>query len=209
MRSLAHFCLGKGTVLQAGQTYAQYENMVEGMQAGILHSTHIFNAMSRLDHRDPNAAGAILIHSEMSCEIIADGHHVHPDVIRLLIRDKPNDKIVLVTDSLKPTEQAEGPFYANGAEQVFRCGFFRRKSDDVITGSALTMLRGLRNLVKAGMSVSDATSAASFNPAQIMGYSGQGALARGKRADITVFDENFNARIVMVGGKIVGGSAAA
>ncbi|MCL2557894.1 MAG: amidohydrolase family protein, partial [Treponema sp.] len=93
--------------------------------------------------------------------------------------------------------------------QVFRCGFFRRKSDDVITGSALTMLRGLRNLVKAGMSVSDATSAASFNPAQIMGYSGQGALARGKRADITVFDENFNARIVMVGGKIVGGSAAA
>jgi N-acetylglucosamine-6-phosphate deacetylase len=114
MRELALYCIKKGIVLQAGHTDANYENMAEGMQAGILHSTHLFNAMSRMDHRNPNAVGAILIHPEMSCEIIADGFHVHRDLFKLLLRDKPIDKIVLVTDGLKPTEQAEGPFFANG-----------------------------------------------------------------------------------------------
>ena len=77
MRELALDCLKKGIVLQAGHTDAMYENMVEGMQAGILHSTHLFNAMSQLHHRNPGAVGAVLIHPEMSCEIIADGVHVH------------------------------------------------------------------------------------------------------------------------------------
>jgi N-acetylglucosamine-6-phosphate deacetylase len=112
MRELALFCIKKGIVLQAGHTDAEYGNMLEGMQAGILHSTHLFNAMRRLDHRNPNAVGAILIHTEMSCEIIADGFHVHPDLLKLLLRDKPIDKIVLVTDGLKPTGQKEGPFFS-------------------------------------------------------------------------------------------------
>ncbi len=123
MRELALYCLKKGIVLQAGHTDAKYENMTEGMQAGILHSTHLFNAMSRLNHRNPNAAGAVLIHPEMACEIIADGVHVHPDLIKLLQRDKPLDKIVLITDALKPTEQKNGPFLANG-EEVVQTGFF-------------------------------------------------------------------------------------
>jgi len=205
MRSLALFCIKKGIVLQAGHTDAKYENMVEGMQAGILHSTHLFNAMSRLDHRNPNAAGAILIHSEISCEIIADGFHVHPDLLQLLIRDKPIDKIVLVTDGLKPTEQKEGPFMANGEEVVFRDGAFRRVRDDVIAGSGLTMARGVRNLVESGISLSNAVRTASFNPAHIMGYILQGAIIPGRLADITVFDKNFDIRLVMVGGKIVQG----
>ncbi|MGL4986841.1 MAG: N-acetylglucosamine-6-phosphate deacetylase, partial [Treponemataceae bacterium] len=100
MRELALYCLKKEIVLQAGHTCAEYDHMVEGMQAGILHSTHIFNAMTSMSHRNPNAAGAILIHPEMSCEIIPDGFHVHPDIIKLLFRDKPVDKIVMITDSL-------------------------------------------------------------------------------------------------------------
>jgi len=205
MRSLALFCIKKGIVLQAGHTDAKYENMVEGMQAGILHSTHLFNAMSRLDHRNPNAAGAILIHSEISCEIIADGFHVHPDLLPLLIRDKPIDKIVLVTDSLKPTEQQGGPFFANGEEVVFQGRAFQRVSDGTIAGSGLTMIRGVQNLVNAGMSLSNAVRTASFNPAHIMGYVMQGAIIPGRLGDITVFDKNFDIRLVMVGGKIVKG----
>jgi len=74
----------------------------------------MFNAMSRLHHRNPNAVGAVLIQSDLSCEIIADGLHVHPDLIRLLFRDKPEGNIVLVTDSLKPTKQAaNAPMFAN------------------------------------------------------------------------------------------------
>ncbi|MDR0877490.1 MAG: N-acetylglucosamine-6-phosphate deacetylase [Treponema sp.] len=202
MRELALYCIKKGIVLQAGHTDAKYENMVEGMQAGIFHSTHLFNAMSRLDHRNPNAAGAILIHPEMSCEIIADGFHVHPDLIKLLRRDKPLDKIVLVTDGLKPTEQTAGPFFANGEEVVFHDGVFHRKADDVIAGSALTMIRGIENLTKFGFSLEEAVETASFNPAQVMRYTNQGAIIPGWLADITVFDKTFAILAVVTGGII-------
>jgi N-acetylglucosamine-6-phosphate deacetylase len=200
MRELALYCIKKGIVLQAGHTDAKYENMVEGMQAGILHSTHLFNAMSKLDHRNPNAVGAILIHPEMSCEIIADGYHVHPDLFKLLLRDKPIDKIVLVTDSLKPTEQQEGPYFANGEEVIFRDGVFHRKTDDIIAGSGLTMIRGVQNLTSFGFSLEDAVKAASFNPAQVMRYRGKGSIIPGSDADLVVFGQDFNIRAVTVAG---------
>jgi len=215
MRELALYCIKKGIVLQAGHTNADYGNMAEGMQVGILHSTHLFNAMRRLDHRNPNAVGAILIHPEMSCEIIADGFHVHPDLFKLLLRNKTIDKIVLITDSLKPTEQKEGPFFANNEEvycptlldcptgQDFNGGVFLRKSDDVIAGSGLTMIRGIKNLVASGFSFEDAVKTATFNPAQIMRYYNQGAIVPGRYADITVFDSEFKIRLVMIGGKII------
>jgi N-acetylglucosamine-6-phosphate deacetylase len=176
------------------------------MQVGILHSTHLFNAMRRLDHRNPNAVGAILIHEEMSCEIIADGFHVHPDLFKLLLREKHIEKIILVTDALKPTGQQEGPLFANGEEVVFHDGAFHRVSDDVIAGSGLTMIRGIRNLVHAGFSVEGAVKTASTNPAQIMRYINQGARIPGKRADITVFNKDFNSQTVMINGKIAYGN---
>jgi N-acetylglucosamine-6-phosphate deacetylase len=202
MRELALFCIKKGIILQAGHTDALYENMVEGMQAGILHATHFFNAMSRLDHRNPNAVGAILTHPEMSCEIIADGAHVHPTLFKLLARNKPIDKIVLITDSLKPTGQKAGPFYANGEEVVFHDGLFHRKTDDVIAGSGLTMIRGIQNLVHFGFSLEDAVKTAGFNPAQVMRYNRKGSIIPGTDADLTVFDSDFKVRAVLVEGRV-------
>jgi N-acetylglucosamine-6-phosphate deacetylase len=202
MRELALFCIKKGIVLQAGHTDAKYDNMVEGMQAGILHSTHLFNAMSRMDHRNPNAVGAILIHPEMSCEIIADGFHVHPDLFKLLLRDKSIDRIVLVTDGLKPTEQEKWPFFANGEEVVFHDGLFHRKIDDVIAGSALTMIRGVKNLVKFGFSLEDAVRTASSNPANVMRYRNKGSIIPGSDADIVVFNSDFTVLAVTVGGEL-------
>ena len=203
MRELALFCIKRGIILQAGHTDAEYENMVEGMQKGILHSTHLFNAMKRMDHRNPNAVGAILIHHEMSCEIIADGFHVHPDLFKLLLRNKRTDKIVLVTDGLKSTEQTEGPFLANNEEVYFKNGVFYRKSDNVIAGSGLTMIRGIQNLILGGFSLEDAVKTATQNPAHIMRYNNQGAIIPGHYADITVFDKNFDVKHVMIGGKII------
>jgi N-acetylglucosamine-6-phosphate deacetylase len=202
MRELALFCVKKGIVLQAGHTDARYENMVEGMQVGILHSTHLFNAMSRLDHRNPNAVGAILIHPEMSCEIIADGYHVHPDLMKLIKRDKPIDKIVLVTDALKPTEQQEGPFFANGEEVILREGVFHRKMDDVIAGSSLTMIRGVQNLVEYGFSIEEAVKTAGTNPAQVMRFNRKGTIIPGNDADLVVFDSQFTILATVVGGAL-------
>jgi len=202
MRELALFCLKKGIVLQAGHTDAKYENMVEGMQAGILHSTHLFNAMSKMEHRNPNAVGAILIHPEMSCEIIADGFHIHPDLYKLLRRVKPIEKIVLITDALKTTEQAKGPLIANGEEVIFQDGVFRRKSDGVINGSALTMIRGVKNLVSSGFTLEEAIKTASFNPAQIMHYRSKGSITPGYDADLVVFSRDFKVLAVVAGGVI-------
>lgn len=200
MRELALFCISHNIVLQAGHTNATYENMLEGMQAGILHSTHFFNAMSRLHHRDPGAVGAILIHPELSCEIIADGKHVHPDLIRLLMRDKPQDKVVLVTDALKPTEQHACILYANNEEVEFVDGLFQRKSDGVIAGSALTMIRGVRNLVEWGVPLQQAVKFASANPAKIMQLGKRGQLVPGHEADIVVFNQSFDIQAVLRAG---------
>jgi len=202
MRELALYCADKGIVLQAGHTNARFEDMIEGMQAGIFHATHMFNAMSKLDQRNPGAVGAILTHREMSCEIIADGVHVHPNLFKLLMQNKPMDKIVLVTDSLKCTDESEKPLYANGEEMVFSGGLFKRKEDDVIAGSNLTMMRGVENLVKFGFSLEDAVRAASCNPAAVMRYSKKGMLVPGMDADIVVFDKDFSVLITIVGGKI-------
>jgi N-acetylglucosamine-6-phosphate deacetylase len=202
MRELALYCTRNGIILQAGHTGADYEQMLEGMQAGILHATHMFNAMSKLDQRNPNVVGAILTHPEVSCEIIADGIHVHPNLFKLLAQNKPMDKIILVTDSLKPTDQETEPFFANGEEMIFSGGLFRRKTDSVIAGSALTMIKGVQNLVKFGFSPENAVKAASTNPARVMRYAKKGLLATGMDADITVFDKEFNILITMVAGEI-------
>jgi N-acetylglucosamine-6-phosphate deacetylase len=203
MRELALYCMKRGIVLQAGHTDATYENMLEGMQAGILHSTHFFNAMSRLHHRDPGAVGAIMIHSELSCEIIADGKHVHPGLIKLLMRDKPVNKVVLVTDSLKPTEQQNCPLFANREEVYLEDGLFLRKSDDVIAGSSLTMIRGLSNLVKFGVPLENAIEMASSNPSRIIGLGKRGLIVPGYEADLVVFDESFRVLASMSGGRFL------
>ena len=203
MRELALHCIEKGVILQAGHTNAEYENIVEGIQVGILHSTHFFNAMSQLHHRNPGAVGAILIHPEMSCEIIADGVHVHPDLFKLLSRDKNMAQIVLVTDALSPTELKGERLYANGEEVVFKDGCFHRKADDVIAGSALTMKKAIKNIVQFGFPLTDAVKFASVNPARIMKYNHKGIIAPTYDSDIIVMDKLFSIKLVMAEGKIL------
>lgn len=203
MRELALHCIEKGVILQAGHTNAEYENIVEGIQVGILHSTHFFNAMSQLHHRNPGTVGAILIHPEMSCEIIADGVHVHPDLFKLLSRDKNRAQVVLVTDALTPTEQKGEHLFANGEEVVFKDGCFHRKSDDVIAGSSLTMKKAIKNIVEYGYPLSDAIKFACVNPARIMKYTHKGILAPTYDSDILVMDKQFSIKLVMIEGKIV------
>jgi N-acetylglucosamine-6-phosphate deacetylase len=201
MRELALYCMKKGIVLQAGHTDASYGQMVEGMQAGILHSTHFFNAMSGLHHRDPGAVGAIMIHPEISCEIIADGKHVDPNIILLLLRDKPFNRVVLVTDALKSTGQRGGPLISNHEEVVYTDGLFRRKKDDVIAGSALTMIAGIKNLSEFGIPLENAVEMASSNPSRIFGFRRQGLLVPGYLADITVFSRDFEVLATMINGR--------
>jgi N-acetylglucosamine-6-phosphate deacetylase len=121
---------------------------------------------------------------------------------KLLLRDKSVDKIVLITDALKPTEQAASPLFANGEEMIFQGGVFRRKTDNVIAGSALTMIKGVQNLVNYGFSLEDAVKTSSFNPAQVMRYRNKGAIIPGYDADLVVFSRNFKIMAVLTRGTI-------
>lgn len=201
MRELALYCVSKGIVLQAGHTNATYSQMVEGMQVRILHTTHLFNAMSRMHHRDPGAVGAVFIHPEISCELIADGIHINPEFIKFLLRCKPLDKLVLVTDSLKTTGQTTEPLIANG-DEVYLNKCFYRKSDDVIAGSALTMIDGVKNLVSFGLTIDQAIQMASTNPAKIMRREHLGLIAPGYDADLVVFDKEFKIHYTIIKGNI-------
>jgi len=203
MRDLALYCTKKGIVLSAGHSDASYENMMEGIQAGILHSTHFFNAMRPSHHRDPGVVGAIMIHPNVSCEIIGDGYHVHPAFIKLLMREKPSDKIILISDALRPTGQKEGKMTANNEEVYVKNGLVVRSADNSMAGSALTMSKGVQNLAEMGSPLDDALRMASTNPASLLGRQREtGFLLPGKDADIVVFDEDFNVILTMVKGDI-------
>ena len=197
------FCNAHHILMQGGHTNATYEEFLEGAKLGVRHATHLFNAMSPLQHRAPGAAGAVLITPEISCEIIADGVHVHPALVHFLGRVKPAGKVVLVTDALLPTGQAQGPFYANGEEVAFDGGVWKRKADHVIAGSALTMARGVKNLVDFGFSLPQAARCASTNPAEIIGLKNTGKLEVGHQADITLLDEHFEPVNTFINGQKV------
>lgn len=202
MRELALYCIGKGIVLQAGHTDATYAQMVEGIQVRIMHVTHLFNAMSRMHHRDPGAVGAVFIHPELSCEIIADGIHINPEIIKFLLNCKPLDKVVLVTDSLKPTKQKTKPFVANG-DEVYLDKCFYRKSDNVIAGSAMTMIDSVKNMVHFGISLEKAIEMATINPAKIMHREHLGFIAPGFDADLIVLNKNLSVLKTIIQGKIL------
>ena len=135
--------------------------------------------------------------NDFSCEVVADGVHVNPTIVSFLHRVKPLQNIVLVTDALLPTAQPNGPFFANGEEVVLEGGVWHRKADNVIAGSALTMLQGVKNLVAWGYPLADALLCATANPARLLGRSDLGVLQEGAAADLILLDKNLNLQKVI------------
>jgi N-acetylglucosamine-6-phosphate deacetylase len=173
--------------------------MMQAKSWGITHATHFCNAMSPFHHRAPGAIGAVMMDRDFSCEVIADGFHVHPSIVSFLKGAKGIEKIVLVTDALLPTGQLQGPFYANGEEVVLEGGVWRRKVDNIIAGSALTMLQGVKNLMSWGYSLEDAVTCASTNPARLIGREDLGVLKKGAAADLLLVDKNLSLQKVIHG----------
>lgn len=206
MRTLALEAQKRGIVLLAGHTDATYENIIEGMQCGILHTTHFFNAMSRLHHRNPGCVGAIMIQQDMKAEVICDGVHVHPELVKLLLREKPISNIVMVTDALKPTMQTEGELLANGMPAVLSGGaFVSRDNPELFLGSSLTLLKGLENVVSWGIPIDQAVQMASANPARIYNFNKKGALIPGYKADIAVINKDFSLAALFIEGRLARG----
>ena len=195
----------QGIVLLMGHTNATYEQAVCAMEKGILHATHTYNAMSDLQHKNPGVAGAALFHDQMHCELIADGVHVHKDLVTFTVKTKPADKVVLITDSLKPTALGPGRYEANGDAIVLgeKGAFVMEKDPSVLCGSALTLNVAVRNVASWANNTALAVRMATENPASVYGFGELGVLTKGRLADIAVFDRDFNATEVFVGGKLV------
>lgn len=198
MRELALYCVKKGIILQAGHTNATYDQMIEGMQANIMHVTHLFDAMRPLHHREPGVVGAALIHPEISCEIIGDGVHVNPNLIHLLLKSKPLSQIILITDALPPAKTILPP-----DSDLYLDKVFYRKKDNVINGSAISMLDAFHNMVSYGIPIEKVVRMACTNPAQIMKQSQIGLLLPNKKADIIVLDKNLNLIHTFIDGKLI------
>lgn len=200
IEKLAAYCNEKGVVMQIGHSDASYNQVQEAMMHNIRHITHLFNAMRPMHHREPGVVGATLIHSELSCEIIGDGVHVDSNLVNLLLKCKPLSQIVMITDSLYPakTDLSSAPdLYLN------KC--FYRKKDNVMNGSAISMLDGFRNLVSWGIPIEKAVRMTSTNPAQIMKQKQIGLLIPGNDADIIVLDKNLDLIYTIIQGKFVKG----
>ena len=193
------FCIQKNIVVQAGHTNATYEQMQTAFDKGVCRVTHFGNAMSGLHQRAPGVMGAVLNNPAISCEVIADGKHVHPALLELLRRVKPISQITAITDALRPTQQSHGPFLANAEEVVLAEGVWKRKSDNVTAGSALTMREALSQLLQAGYTFTEATHCTSINAAQLMKLS-TGSIQTGANADLLVLTKDLRLQQVWLRG---------
>jgi N-acetylglucosamine-6-phosphate deacetylase len=157
-----------------------------GYAAGARSATHTFNAMRAIDHREPGLAAYVLDKQSLFAEIICDGIHVDPMMVRLYFKAKDEDRIILVTDGMSATGMPDGVYMLGDMEVVVRDG--RCTSDGILAGSVLTLDNGVQNFMKfTGASLKTAVAAASRNPAMLMGIEGGwGTLEVGRPANITV-----------------------
>jgi len=188
-------------VVSIGHTNASYEVAMEAIHAGASHITHLFNAMTGLNHRNPGVVGAALS-TKVSCELIADNFHVHPGLFAFLHTAK-GDKLVLVTDCTRAGGLPDGQ-YTLGGQPIFVKGIECRLADGTIAGSVLKLNDAVRNLREhAGLSMLDAIHAASLNAANCIGEgSRKGSIKTGKDADIILMDNNCQVSAAFVRGTL-------
>ena len=186
-----------GIRVQLGHSTASYEDACAAMRAGASGFTHLFNAMSGLQHRAPGVVGAALAHAQQA-ELIADLLHVHPGAMLAALRAIPN--LYCVTDATAATAMPDGD-YALGRHTVRKCGNGVRLADGTLAGSTLTMDQALRNLVEGiGLTLREASSRVSSNAARYLGLPDRGELRAGTVADIVQLDSQLRVQRVWLEG---------
>ncbi|WP_194791666.1 N-acetylglucosamine-6-phosphate deacetylase [Pseudomonas sp. UFMG81] len=187
----------RGIRLQIGHTLGSYEEGVAALEAGASSFTHLYNAMSPLHHREPGIVGAALAHARYA-ELIPDLLHVHPGAMRVALRAIPC--LYCVTDSTAAAGMPDGE-YRLGSHTVTKCLGGVRLPDGTLAGSTLTMDQALRNLVKIGLPLAEASARLSRFPADYLGITDRGRLQAGAWADAVLLDRQLNLTAVMVEGE--------
>jgi N-acetylglucosamine-6-phosphate deacetylase len=197
LRSLA----SRGVILCAGHSAATYEQARAGLEAGVRGFTHLYNAMSPLQGREPGMVGAALEDRGSWCGIIIDGHHVHPGSVRVALSAKPRGKVFLVTDAMPPVGATQ-PTFALYGETITAIDGVCRNAAGALAGSALDMATAVRNTVHMiGLPLEEAARMASTYPAEFLGLSDTvGRIAPGLRADLVAMDGDLQVQSTWIGG---------
>jgi len=188
----------RGVVAALGHSNAGAEAIAEGIDRGLVHVTHLFNAMGPFHHREPGVAGTVLAEDRLTCDLIGDGHHVHPDVFRIAARAL-GERLVLISDRVDFSDAATGPPPSREAGEPLRL------ADGTIAGSQLGLDQAVRNAVAfSGMTLGEAVAAVTIRPARLLGIERErGTLWSGARADLAILDESGALLETWIGGRPV------
>src|SRR5205085_9482390 len=192
----------RGVRVSLGHSNANAETTKAAAAAGASHATHTFNAMRPLNQREPGILGVVLSDERFTADIIADGVHVAPEVLKLFLAAKGAERAVLITDAISATGMGDGRYRLGTFEVEVRGD--KCLLNGKLAGSVLTMDRALRNVMEiAKWDLRDAVRLATVNPARVLGVEDKkGSLAAGKDADMVVLTREGKVLKTMVGGRI-------
>lgn len=202
-------CVRRGIAVSAAHTSATYADMQKAVSLGLTHTTHTYNAMTPLSHREPGVVGAAMTIPQIRCELIADNIHVHPAAMQILYLTKGVESIILITDAVRGAGMPEGDYQIDERVVTVKNGAVRLP-DGTLAGSILTFDRALFNFMQAAhtpLTILWRTS--SLNAAKAIGVDQhKGSLEVGKDADLVLVDEHIQVYLTIAEGKIVYGSAS-
>jgi N-acetylglucosamine-6-phosphate deacetylase len=190
----------RGVVSSLGHSAATLAQGRAGYAAGATSTTHLFNAMTGVDHRAPGLAVAALLDDEAYVELIADGVHVDPALWPLITRLKPADRLLLVSDAIALAGMGDGRGWIGGLEVEVAGGRVTLVGTTTLAGSVIALDDSVRNLVASGVPLPAAVAAASRNPLALLGVADRGRIAVGQRADLVELDDALRVRRVMRAG---------
>ncbi|WP_010284689.1 N-acetylglucosamine-6-phosphate deacetylase [Bacillus timonensis] len=192
-----------GVVASIGHSDAVYEEVEAAIEAGVTHATHLFNGMRGIHHREPGVAGAVLLHDEVKCEMIVDGIHVAPKMVKFAYKNKGSEGTILVTDSMRAKCLVAGMYDLGGQEVIVNEERAVLK-DGTLAGSILKLNDAVRNMMKfADCSLKDITEMTAVNPAkQINVFDRKGSIKAGKDADLVIVNDQLEVIMTFCRGKL-------
>ena len=195
--------MSHGHHVSLGHSGATYEEALAGVDAGARQATHLFNRMTPLGHRQPGLAAAVLEHEDVTAEVVCDGMHVHPAMVRVAMAAKGTAKIMAITDGTAGAGLPRGTRSTIGGRPI-TVGDVALLEDGTIAGSVLTMDRAFARLVSAmGLSLVDAATVCATTPARALNLQGLGVIAPGATADLVVLDRDLNVVHTFLAGALV------
>ena len=194
------FLAANNIVASIGHTDANFADVEAHVAAGLSNLTHFHNAMTPHHHREPGVVTAGFYFNELKAELIVDGIHLHPEVVRTTYKIKGSDGIILITDAMRAKGMEDG-IYDLGGQDVHKKGTEARLADGTLAGSVVLMNAAVRNMIQfSGCTLVEAVKMATYNPANHLGFASKGRIAKDADADIIVFDENITIEQVYVAG---------